>query len=230
MSMKIFVAYGYNDRDRWVRELIFPIIEAFGGQVETGEELQGEIITEAVKEKIRRSDALIAFATRRTSSDPADRATHRWVTDELALAIAHNLPVVEVRERGVDQGGVAGNRQVITYDEKQRENCIVEVTKAIGKWCQGVAVTMQLHPEEFVDEVRPLLRRPGFRCEYTLLEGSRTIGRQVADVLPIKGGLFINVRGVPRQALVQVNVVGDGISWTSDFETTDSINIHLKRD
>ena len=31
--MKIFVGYGYNDRDRWVEQFVFPIIEAFGSEV-----------------------------------------------------------------------------------------------------------------------------------------------------------------------------------------------------
>jgi hypothetical protein len=61
--MKIFVAYGYNDRDRWIPDLVFPIIRAFDDEVITGEELQGEQITDAVRRKIQQSDALIAFAT-----------------------------------------------------------------------------------------------------------------------------------------------------------------------
>ena len=28
--MNIFLAYGYNPRDQWVREMVKPIVEAFG--------------------------------------------------------------------------------------------------------------------------------------------------------------------------------------------------------
>ena len=35
--MRIFVAYGYNDRDKWIEKMVFPVIEAFGAEVETGE-------------------------------------------------------------------------------------------------------------------------------------------------------------------------------------------------
>ena len=38
-AVKIFVAFRYNDRDRWVVDLVFPIIRAFSDDVVTGEEL-----------------------------------------------------------------------------------------------------------------------------------------------------------------------------------------------
>jgi prophage antirepressor-like protein len=96
--MRIFVAYGYNERDRWVEELVFPVIRAFGDEVVTGEELQGEQITDAVIAKIRSSDALIGFLTRRDQIGSSDRwTTHRWVTDEISQAVAQRIFVAEVR-------------------------------------------------------------------------------------------------------------------------------------
>lgn len=47
--MKIFVGFGYNDRDKWIRDLVFPIIRAFGHEVLTGEEAYGDILPEYVK-------------------------------------------------------------------------------------------------------------------------------------------------------------------------------------
>lgn len=77
--MKIFVAYGYNDRDLWIGELVSPIIRAFGDEVITGEELQGELITDGVRKKTQHSDALIAFATRRQEVGQNQWTTLRWV-------------------------------------------------------------------------------------------------------------------------------------------------------
>lgn len=36
--MKIFIAYGYNDRDKWIREMVPKSVRAFGSDSETGEE------------------------------------------------------------------------------------------------------------------------------------------------------------------------------------------------
>jgi hypothetical protein len=231
-GLKIFVGFGYNERDRWVPELVFPLIRAFGCEVVTGEELQGQQITDEVRRRVEGSDALIAFRTRRGDPDAGGvYRTHRWVEDELALAIGARLRVAEVREEGVDdQGGLAGDRQWISYSEEERDKLLVELATVVGGWARTVDVTLQLLPPEFVDEIRPLLRAPGFRCMYTLLEGSRESDPQQTPVRPIKGGLFIQAAGLSPQSLIQVSIEGNGKRWSSDYEAPDSIGINLKRE
>jgi hypothetical protein len=228
---KIFVAYGYNPRDKWVEELVFPIIEAFGVEVVTGGEVWGGQIPPEVETRIRESFGLIAFATRRERIRTGSYTTHRWVTDELACAVALARPVIEVRETEVDgQGGIAGDRQRITYDANARDKCLVELTRAIGRWCQGLSVSLQLRPQAAVDKIRALRNEPGFRCMYTLRQGGQSSGPQPVDLVPFKGGLFIDLMNVPRQSLVQIRVEGAGTVWTSDFESPESLNIELTQE
>jgi hypothetical protein len=230
--MKIFVAYGYNERDKWVPNLVFPLIKAFGDEVVTGEELQGEQITDAVLNEIRQSDALMAFTTRRDKEDETRWNTHRWVTDELSSAITYKLPVAEIRELGVnEQGGIAGDRQRITYNENERDKCLVEIVKTLGKWHSSETVDLQLLPEEFVQNIRPLLRNPGLRCTYkTLNSNGDPSGELPASILPITGGLFVRAKNVPRQSLIQIRVECSGKSWSSNFEKTDSLGIRLQQE
>jgi hypothetical protein len=229
--MKIFVAYGYNDRDRWIETLVFPIIRAFGDEVVTGEELQGDQITDAVRRKIQGSDALVAFVTRRDEISSGRWTTHRWVTDELAHALALGRPVVEVREAGVDdQGGIGGDRQRIVYDESQRDRCLVELVKTLGRWHQARDVQLKLLPETFAQAVFPLLRNPRLRCTYRLLVDGEETEDFPTRILPITGGLFIRVRGVPPEALLQVHVECEGRSWTSSYESTDALSIAMRED
>jgi hypothetical protein len=229
--MRIFVAYGYNDRDRWVPELVFPLIRAFGDEVVTGDDLQGERITDAVRRQIARSDALIAFATRREQIGTTGRwVTHRWVWDELAHALAFNRMAVEVREAGVDdQGGIAGDRQRITYEEGQRDRCVVELVKTLGRWHRGTAVKLQLLPEELREELFPLLRNPNLRCCYRVLLNGEIDADVPTTIFPIKGGLFIQAKDVPRDSLVQVQVECEGNTWISSFESTDALGIRLQK-
>jgi hypothetical protein len=231
--MKIFVAFGYNDRDRWVREMVFPIVQAFGDEVVTGEELQGEQITDAIRRDIQISDALIGFATRRGNPNNENRwMTHRWVTDEISHALAFQRLVAEIREIGVDdQGGIAGDRQRITYDESKRDQCLVEIVKTLGRWHQASVVKLQILPEACVEEIRPYLRHPNLRCTYKMLFMD---GNQSEDIptliLPITGGLFVHAKNVPRMALVQVHVECAGKSWTSNFENIDAVSVSLQQD
>src|SRR5436309_7485029 len=100
-AMKVFVGFGFNPRDAWIRDFVFPLITAFGMDVEDGIELAGEVISDGVRQRIRASSALIGFTTQR---DPNGQrwTTHRWVTDEISHALALGKPVLEVREVDVD--------------------------------------------------------------------------------------------------------------------------------
>jgi len=229
-GLKVFVGFGYNDRDRWIPELVFPLVRAFNCEVVTGEDMQGEEISNEVQRRVENSDALIAFRTRREGPDQAGvYRTHRWVEDELVLAIGQRLRVVEVREEGVDeQRGLPGGRQWIQYKQGERDRLLVELAKTIGEWVRAVDVSLQLLPPAFVEQIRPLLRAPGFRCTYTLLEGGRESAPKEVQVRPIKGGLFIQAAGVSPESLIQVSVEGDGRRWTSDYESLDSVGINLK--
>ncbi len=109
-----------------------------------------------------------------------------------------------------------------------RAACLVEIAETLGNWARQSALRLHLLPDEFVNEVRPLLRQPGFRCTYEVLEGNRHRGSRESDLLPIKGGLFATVKGVPRQALVRIRVEAGGRAWISDFESTDSPSIQLR--
>jgi hypothetical protein len=228
-GLKVFVGYGYSERDRWIPELVFPLVRAFGCEVVTGEDMQGQPLSPEVQRRVESSDGMIAFRTRREGPDNQGvYSSHRWVDNELTLAIGNGARVVEIREDGVDpQGGLAGDRQRIEYKESEREKLLVELAKTVGGW---VRVSMlQLLPQPFVEEIRPLLGSPGFRCSYTLLDGGRESAARETPVRPIKGGLFIWADGISPESLIQVTIEGNGKRWTSDYEALDSVGINLKQ-
>jgi len=43
--MKIFVGFGYHQRDEWIKELVFPLINSFDGDVISGEEIFGAVLS-----------------------------------------------------------------------------------------------------------------------------------------------------------------------------------------
>ena len=229
--MRVFVAYGYRDRNLWIPRLIYPLIRAFGDEVMNGEEMPGEIITEGVRQRINRSDALIGFVTRLEDIGNGRSTTHRWVTDELASAHGQGKLIVEVREVGVDeQRGIIGDRQPVVYDEGRRDECIVEIVRALGERHRTNNLTLQLLPEECARQIMPLLKHPRIQCSYKVLDGIEEGEEVRTKILPITGGLFVNARNVPRQALIQLNIECAGQSWSSDFESTDSLGIRLRQD
>jgi hypothetical protein len=229
---KIFVGYGYNQRDSWIEELVFPIIEAFRVDVVTGKELQGRSITDGVRDKIKDSDAVIGFTTRRDKIAKTKNqwTTHQWVRDELLFAKSLNVPIVEVREDGVqEQDGLLGGLQRILYRENQRENFLVELVKLIGQWHEGKPVTMQLLPEEIALEIWTLLKDADLSCTYHFLVKNRETKKVPVDIHKIDQGLFIQADNVPNDSLVRVQIKHGSKAWESPYLKSDSINVKLER-
>lgn len=229
--MKIFLGYGYNARDQWIPEMVTPLIDAFGSETITGEETyEGPSIPENVSDKIRRSDALIGFTTRRNTQDNLVWQTHRWVLQELAAAYQDRKRVLEARETGVDQQeGMTQGLQRIDYDENARDECLVEIVKALGRWHQKDTVRIQLLPEGVANnELRPLLSDPGLICTYITRIGNYEDEPRNARIQRITGGLFIELRDVPKDALIQITARYGNRAWTSDYESIDSYGIHLR--
>ncbi len=127
--MKIFVAYGYNNRDAWIPDTINPLIEAFGSEPVDGRELGGELLPPAIEHSIAECDALIAFCTRREERADHSWTTHQWVLGELTVAVAGNKKVLEVYENGVARNaGITGSdRQELTINESGHVDRVREI-------------------------------------------------------------------------------------------------------
>jgi hypothetical protein len=224
--MKLFVGYHFGAEDEWVHELVLPLVRAFGFEAVTGEEVYGGRITDEVISRIRASQGLIGFVTRRGKTNEASR----WVTDELAVAVASNgVQVLEVREVGLDdQLGVGGDRQHIDYDPAKPERCLVDIAAALGDWARTPAPKpVRVIPQTVVEQIAPLLEKPGFRCTYRWKVGPTTSAPTEVELQPVLGGLMLDATDVPAAAYVQVRIEGGGKAWVSQFEPIDWWNVLL---
>jgi hypothetical protein len=59
--MKIFVGYGYNERDSWDKDLVFPLIETFGHTPVHGREIYGQNLDDGARGLIKDCDAFNGF-------------------------------------------------------------------------------------------------------------------------------------------------------------------------
>jgi hypothetical protein len=227
--MKIFVGYGYNDRDQWIGSYVFDLIRAFGAEPISGKEIPGEKLEDGVRETIKNSDALLGFATRRAKMKNGKYTTHQWVKDEIITALESDLPFLEIREKCVDpQLGMSGGRQYLIYDPSSRDLCLIELAKAIGKWSRNLPVKLQLLPETVTQVIRPFIGKPGFRCSYKVLQNGIESRIKETKLTPQKGGLFVLVPGLNPLALIQISVEAGGKQWTSDYESVDAVSIKLQ--
>jgi hypothetical protein len=232
--MRVFIGYGYNDRDKWIETYVFPLAEAFGCKVVHGKMAYGGALPPEVTDLIRGSDAMIGFTTRRDAAGPNQFTTHPWVMQELVTAHSQvpPIPFVEVREEGViPPGGLldAVNAQRIEYRESDRATCLLQTAQALARLIARLnIVTIRLGPAAVVDQISVGLDDPGFRASYQTLRGDTLLPSVPVSVRPIRGSLFVKLRGLAEGDLVQIKVSTQGQTWRSDFESVDVVDVQLK--
>jgi hypothetical protein len=227
--LKVFVGYGYNERDRWIESEVLPILDALGFDILHGKDMHGEQLQEAVKRRIEQSEGLIGFSTLREGQANAEFNTHPWVRDEMVYALARHMPVIEIREEGVRApAGIIGDRQRIQFTNENRLACVRELVVALSRWNVR---QIQLIPEGTAQakELRQAFRKAGFQVRYrTRLEGvdSEYFPARLDAVL---GGLYLNARGLPSNALVEVQALLDGqLLLSSDWESVDAVQVIVR--
>ena len=233
--MRIFIGYGYNDRDKWIEEYAVPLVQAFGCEVVHGKAVYGGALPDEVLKSIRTSDAMIGFTTRRdTTVLPEQWSTHDWVVQELVAAHSQDprIPFVEVREQGVKSpGGIleAVDAQRIDYREADRAACLREIALALRRFREQISVTtVRLGPIAVVDQISPFLDHASFTCSCQTLRGTALSPARAIPVFPIKGGLFIQLRGIAPGELVRITLSAGGRVWRSSYESVDTVDIQLK--
>lgn len=230
--MRVFVGYGYNARDKWVEDYVFPLAVAFGCDLVHGKLVYGGALPDEIIKMIRLSDAMLGFTTRREPSGEGLYRTHPWVVQELLTAHAGDLPWVEVREAGVESpGGIldAAGTQRIEYQEIERADCLVKIAQALSRFRELTSiVTVRLGPATSVDDISPFLNDNTFSCTCQTLLGARESSPRNIPVRPIKGGLFVQLRGVVPEELVRVTISARGRVWRSSYETVDTVDIQVK--
>lgn len=232
--MKIFVGFGYHPRDIWIKELVFPLINSFDGEVISGEEIYGAELSTGVKEKISECDVLFAMLTPRDKKESGRFTTHDWVRDEYQHAIEKGKKAVAFVESKVDWNpGMAGDRQRVDFDEDKKEKLIVEMANILSQWSK-IYISKRLRflaPPEFIGEIRPLISRGEVKCTYQYLVGPSESQATEASLIKIAGGICIDLKNPPpTNGMVQVKVTAPGVSWSSDYESLEFLSINLSKE
>jgi hypothetical protein len=231
--MKVFVGYGYNERDRWIEEIVLPMIRGIGLDLETGKEIYGQKLDDGVRGKICGCNYVLGFTTRRDELAAAGRwTTHQWVKDELLVANEHGIPFVEVRDDVIDaQEGLLGGHARLEFADGNREQLYEALAKLLMTWSRPTGMlTLELMPDDFTQQMRPLLRDPDLRCLYKVLDDAEVDPRDAlpTKLLKTKRGFAMKIRDVPRNAMIQIEIWRHRtLLWTSDWESTDARVVHL---
>jgi hypothetical protein len=230
--MNIFICFGYNNDDKWIKELVFPLVDSFDATILTGEDLHGEVLSAGVTDRIKKSDGVLAFLTRRDALANGRFTSHRWVYDELTTSIANNIPAVEIREKMVDaQGGLPGDRQRVEFDLDDKAKLMVELAKLLSAWRRSLkARRLFLLPKDIIQEARPHINKETLKCTYQFMTGSKESPLYEGKPFKFGQGLCVDIYKVPsEEALVQVTIKGPQFEWSSDYESVQLLSINLEK-
>lgn len=227
--MKVFVGFGYNDRDHWIEEQVFPILRGMGFTVVDGKDMHGEILQPEVQSRIEQSDAAIGFFTIREGQGEADFNSHMWVRDEMVHANAKGKPIIPVKEEGGKvPDGLLGNRQYILLNQNDRLACVVELVGALGRRNMR---RLKLDPDgdQLSKNLQQWRRTTGFVIRYRTQdeEGLESPWRQGRLEL-VDQGFYLNVSDVPKRAYVEVEGVLNGATqFGSGWVSADAIQVKV---
>jgi hypothetical protein len=227
--MRVFVGYGYNERDQWIEEQVFPILRCVGFTVVHGKDMYGLELQPEVKRRLDQSDAAIGFFTIREGQGDADFTSHLWVRDEMVYAISKDKPVIPVKENGVKvPDGLLGNRQYIPLDQADRLACVAELLEALG---QRKMRRVRLDPSE--DALRANLwkwrNQPGFGIRYRTqdAEGLESAFRDGRLEL-VDQGFYLNLTEIPSRAYIEVEGMLNGeVKFGSGWVSADAVQIKI---
>ncbi len=232
--MKVFIGFGYNENDKWIEQLVIPLVEALGCEVVTGEEMQGELLSEGVVERISDSDACIGFLTKRgkVANQDGTFPTHRWVIEELTTGLNKGKPIYEIREKGIDvQKGIISDRQRLEFEEIPK--VLLEVAKFIMKEKNKLSTKIfMLLPSEILTDIRPHLVNGDITCSYRFMFKTKYYEPETTNLERFQGGYGIIIKKIPNEdALIEIRIKGPNrLSWSSGFVSVGLINVHIQKD
>lgn len=142
------------------------------------------------------------------------------------------IPFVEIREEGViSPGGIieSADAQRIDYRPEDLATCLIKIAQAVRRFHDLTNVTMiRLGPISAVEQISPLLDDSSFACTCQTLRGAIQLAPRRTAVFPIKGGVFVQLRGVAQGELVRITISARGRTWRSNYESVDTVDVQVK--
>jgi hypothetical protein len=222
---RIFLAFAFRPNDRELANQVQQLLGSHDVPAVTGENLGGDALTPAVKERIDDSDALIALLTQRDRITNTRYTTHQWVQEELNYARDNKLRTIALIETDVDVGGMYASHEYIPFDRQNPLPAFLRLSDTIGLWKREIGRTLKvmiLPPD--------LARTVGqgeIKCRYRFYAEKWTKWNETEAIREI-GGTFVYLVGVRDDHTIQLEVKLQDTKWQS-VATPQWVQIELSQ-
>jgi hypothetical protein len=229
--MRVFVGFGYLDKESWIPELVLPMLAQLGIEIIEGREIAGTPIDQTLRDLIGSCDALIGILTKRAKRRDGQWDTSDYVRQELEIALASNELVVPVVENGVVlPKGFLNQTQFILFERGKRDVMLVDLARHVRDWVAG-EVTIRILPDELAAALAPGALDGTAACQYKIIHQNHVIRKARAQIFGDGGSMFTKLVGFKPGTQAQMRIQIGGMDWASRLanHTTPFTQIELKR-
>jgi hypothetical protein len=232
-NMKIFIAYGFTPQNQWIKDLMYPLVEAHGFEIDNGENVQGESITPAVMDRIKKADGLIGILTKVDQVGNGSWTTRRWVQDELVTARNSRKLFLEVRDNLIDPNrGSLADTQPIEFDESSsKELLIIRLAGVLTRWKQKLRKQhVSLIPLEKTREIYEMRNDPRVSCTYRFMIDLDETEERSARLIQYGEAVCIRVSDFPEEEDVRIDITlktPDKV-YSTGFQPLSILNLKLQ--
>ncbi len=227
--MNVFVGFGYNERDSWIKTHVFPILKGMGFVVSTGEDMYGTQLQMEVKSRIDKSDAVVGFLTIRDPESTGDFNSHLWVQNELLYGLAKEKSVIPVREENVRvPNALLGELVYVPLQQNDRLGCVAKLVETLGR--KNIRrIRLEPMTETLTRNIHEWRLDPrNFVIRYRTLERDVESEFRPGRLEVVNQGFYLNVSGVSRRTLVDVEGVMNGqTKFSSGWSSVDAVSVKI---
>lgn len=131
----VFIAHSFLPCDDSINDYIVDYFRHKVKEVLTGRPYQTMSISKKIKEKIKRSDLVVAILTKREKLNKGKYKTSEWVKDEATFASGAQKDVIFIKEEQVlDIPSIFGDYEWIPLDRYHVRNVVEEIDEYLKKY------------------------------------------------------------------------------------------------
>jgi len=220
---RVFLSYTYNPHPDYVEETeelrrrVSMIIDSMELRVATGEDLGGQGLTDEVKHRIEKADALVALVTP-WKDHIGNKVAPPWVNDEFTHAQAKEKRAIRIVHSDLVAAGMYAGHEYITYSKDKLADTLVRLIRTLALWKKesGRPMEIEIAPDAAGQQFDPTRVR---ECEFQLFQDYEESDWRKAKIWPQPGALYAYLPGVPDQAKLRLRLQIDNETWQSDYQS-----------
>lgn len=201
----IFLSHHFDNQIEPVVKSFKRIISSHDLELLDGKRLQGQLLLDAVQDKIAESDAVIIFLSKREAGKTDD-----WVQHERSTAQVLGKPFLAIIEKGLANASPFESFEYKVYDPDDLATTLLDISEVIYGWKLQLGEQIEAHVESknIAEEVRENYDQKAVVQYRSLLRRGYSDWKE-AVVVPKPGGVSLLLDGVSKDAELQLRVTAN---------------------